>query len=111
LRGALGWQARSSEVALDLYSSSETITEYSCADHPAARVVGSVIVPVRSDKMLSTTKLKLKAIKGRQVPEHLEGASVDVLMLALEGGGTEQMGTTLTFIQVNEEAVEVNTTT
>jgi hypothetical protein len=69
---------------------------------------GSVIGTVAGaiDKMTLTTWLKLKAAKGKQVPEQLEDAAPSVLN-AEAGAEAEQAGLTTDESSTNEEPIEV----
>ncbi len=111
LEGVLGWEIKSSKkVALEIFPVVTTgpFMEYSCAGGALVTVTGSVLVPVVVDKMLTTTTLAFKASKGKQKPEHFEGAPSDVLKASLGGGPLEPLGLAGTATQTNAEAVEVN---
>lgn len=111
LEGALGWEAKATKkVALDLYPVGETgvFLEYRCIGGVPITVTGSILVPVKADKMAITSTLKYKASKGRQKPEHLEGEPPQVLTASLNGEASEQIGLTATLTQTNEEALEIN---
>jgi hypothetical protein len=58
--------------------------------------------------MSLTPALKGSASKGKQKPEAFVGEPKDILEESLNGGAFEQAGLTLTTIQTDEEAVEVN---
>ena len=101
LEGALGWQQKAAqEVALDIYPAGHTgpFMEYSCGDN-AAVLTGSVLVPLKANKMAQALKLEYKASKGKQDPEAFEGAPADVLKNSLG----EQVGLGFTATQTNEE--------
>jgi hypothetical protein len=111
LEGALGWEAKATKkVALHLYPVGETgvFLEYRCIGGVPTTVTGSILVPVKADKMAITSTLKYKASKGRQKPEHLEGEPPEVLTASLNGEASEQIGLTATLTQTNEEALEIN---
>jgi hypothetical protein len=111
LEGELGWEARSKRrVALDLYPSGRTgaFLEYRCTAGVPITVEGSLLVPVRTDKMLTASTLKYKAPKGQQRPSGFEGGTSDVLTASLNGEATEQMGLSATLALQSEEGVEVN---
>ena len=111
LEGALGWEAKATKkVALHLYPVGETgvFLEYRCIGGVPITVTGSILVPVKTDKMAITSTLKYKASKGRQKPEHLEGEPPDILTASLNGEASEQIGLTATLTQTNEEALEIN---
>jgi hypothetical protein len=111
LEGELGWEARSRrKVALDLYPAGRTgaFLEYRCTAGVPITVEGSLLVPVRTDKMLTASMLKYKARKGQQRPSGFEGGASDVLSASLNGEATEQMGLSATLALQSEEGVEVN---
>jgi hypothetical protein len=111
LEGTLGWETESSKkVALDLYPVGRTgpFLEYRCVGGAPVTVTGSVLVPVKADKMDLTSALKYVARKGRQKPEHLEGEANDVLTASLNGEVFEPVGVTSTVTLVSEEALEIN---
>jgi phospholipase C len=110
LEGVLGWEAKEEHrVALDLFPVERggLFTEFVCGGTSMA-VRGSVISPVISGRMQSTTTVKYAATAGRQKPEHLEGEPNDVLESSLLGGSFEQTGLTLTTTLTNAEPIEVN---
>jgi hypothetical protein len=71
-------------------------------------VSGSVVGTVTGaiDKMTLATWLKLKASKGKQIPEALEGGPTSVLRTAVGAEG-EQAGLTTSESDTNEEPIEV----
>jgi hypothetical protein len=71
-------------------------------------VSGSVIGKVTGaiDKMALRSRLKLKASKGKQIPEQLEDGTRSVLSAAT-GAQAEQAGLTSTETNTNEEPLEV----
>jgi hypothetical protein len=105
----LGASAAKNTIGLDLYAAegSATIAQFSCGSTSGA-VRGSVIVPVRANKMLSTGTLTYKQAKGRQNPEAFLEAPRDVLETSLEKGSFEQTGLKMTLTQTGEEPVEVS---
>jgi phospholipase C len=110
LEGVLGWEAKEEHrVALDLFPAQKggAFTEFVCGATSLA-VRGSVISPVISGRMQSTTTVKYAATAGRQKPEHVEGEANDVLESSLLGGIFEQTGLTLTTTLTNAEPIEVN---
>ncbi len=89
LEGALGWERKpAGHVALDLYPDGRTgpFLQYTCSGQAATSVTGSVLLPLKADKMEASAKLKLKASKGKQEPEGFEGAERDVLLSSIGGG-------------------------
>ncbi len=71
-------------------------------------VIGSVIVPVKSNKMLTTEKLKYRQSSSHQIPEAFEGMPRDVLERQIEPGVFEQTGMSAKITVTNEEPLEVN---
>ncbi len=111
LEGALGWEEyETASVALNLQPTGEVgpLLEFVCGATSVA-VQGSVIVPVKANKMVGAATLKFAATKGKQKPEAFEGEAGDVLETSFSGGAFEQTGLTVTLTQTNEEEVEVNT--
>lgn len=111
LEGALGWQDRAAKkVALDLYPAGDAgpVLEYGCAGGMATTVDGSLLVPVRVDKMGQTSSFGVKAAKGVQKPDALEGGEQEVLMSSLNGAAAVQAGLTAGSTIASEEAIEIN---
>jgi alpha-tubulin suppressor-like RCC1 family protein len=109
LEGALGWEEyETASVALNLQPVGEVgpLMEFRCGSTPVT-VQGSVIVPLKANKMVGAATLKFVASKGKQKPEELEGEGKDVLETSF-GEAFEQTGLTVTLTQTNEEEVEVN---
>jgi hypothetical protein len=71
-------------------------------------VIGSVIVPVKSNKMLTAAKLTYKQASSHQIPEAFEGMPRDVLERQIEPGVFEQTGISAKFTLTNEEPLEIN---
>ncbi len=110
LEGELGWRNREKfVVALDLLPAEEQgpFAEFTCGATVVA-LQGSVLVPVRTDKMSLTAPLKYQATKSRQKPEQFEGEPKDVLEASIGGGELEQTGLSLVSTLTSEEAVEAN---
>jgi hypothetical protein len=57
--------------------------------------------------MATSTVLKLKASKGKQKPEHLEGEANDIVEASIGGSAYAPAGVTGTLTLHSEEAVEV----
>jgi hypothetical protein len=93
-------------LGLDLYPVGRTgaFIEYVCAGGPLTTLTGSIIGPVPSNKMFTTATVKHTATAGKQKPESFQGGEKDVLT----NGLGEQVGLTVTAIQKNEEAFEIN---
>ena len=110
LEGELGW--RNEErfiVALDLFPAEEAgpFAEFTCAT-TTVLLQGSVLVPVKTDKMSLKASLKYVASKSRQKPEAFEDEPKDVLEASINGGEPEQTGLSLVATLTSEEALEVN---
>ena len=81
--------------------------EFSCGS-TSVTVQGSVIVPLKADKMSFTQALKFKAAKGKQKPERFVAGAKDVLEASFNHEALVQVGLTLTVTQTGKEALEVN---
>jgi hypothetical protein len=116
LEGRAVWEnEKLHKTALDLYPSAghETFIEFTCGEHAevTVKVKGSVLVPIKADKMASTFTLKFKAKHGFQTPEEYEenGKKVkDVLYSDFTEKGYEQAGQEETVTVKNEEKLELN---
>jgi FG-GAP repeat len=116
LEGVLGVEKTSTEgpvknkIALDLFPVGKTgpLMEFNCG-LTAVSVQGSVLYPVKTNKMLSLVTLKYTESSGKQKPEKFEGAPKDVLETAFGEAAAEQSGLKLTTIESNEEKIEINT--
>jgi hypothetical protein len=113
LAGRLVWEdEKTKKVAIDLYpESGELFIEFNCQGKLSVAVEGSVLVPVKTDKMGETLALKFKAKHGFQTPEYYEEGGVkvrDVLFSNFAEKGFEQSGQTETTTVKNEEPLEVN---
>lgn len=114
LAGRLVWEnEKTGKTAIDLFpEKGELFIEFNCEGKLSVAVKGSVLVPVKADKMGETFSLKFKAKHGFQTPEYYEegGKKVkDVLLSDFAGKGYEQAGQTETVTVKNEEKLEVNT--
>ncbi len=108
LEGVLGWESITSDkVALALYPKTGPFMEFKCGT-ASISVRGSVIAPVKANKMLSAQALKFKGSKGKQVPESFEDEAKDVLEWSSNGGPYEQAGLSATITQTNPTEVEIN---
>jgi hypothetical protein len=115
LEGVLGIEKTSTEgpvknkIAQDLFPVAEEgpLMEFSCGPTPVS-VRGSVLDPVKSNKMLSTATLKYAATAGKQKPEKFEGLPKDVLETSFGEAAFDQSGLKLTTIQTSEEKIEIN---
>jgi hypothetical protein len=116
LEGKAVWEnEKEHKTALDLYPSvgHETFIEFTCGKNAevTVKVKGSVLVPIKPDKMASTFTLKFKAKNGFQVPQEYEesGKKVkDVLFSDFTEKGYDQAGQTETVTVKNEEKLELN---
>jgi hypothetical protein len=99
----------------------EYLTDFRCA-LLSVQVRGHVLNPVPANKMLKVTTVKFTAQRGNQKPEHVAlsintetGQETFGPELSLEAifeghlSGFEESGQTLTTVQTNEEALEINT--
>lgn len=115
LAGQLVWEKFGKKVAIDLFpQSGELLAEFTCG--PAkTRVKGSVMASLPVDEMEQMVEQKFEAKTGKQKPEYYYTSKTvkvkDVLYSAIGGAGAEfeQAGQTVTNVQEDEEALEVNT--
>jgi hypothetical protein len=115
LAGSLVWEKFGKKVAIDLVpQSGELFVEFTCG--PAnAKVKGSVLTNIPADKSETKIEEKFTAKKGKQKPEYYYTSKTakvkDVLLSKIGGPGAEleQSGQTITNVQIDEEALEVNT--
>ena len=115
LSGTLVWEKYGKKVAIDLVpQSTELFVEFTCG--PATvKVKGSVLTNIPADKSETKIEEKFTAKKGKQKPEYYYTSKTekvkDVLISKIGGPGAayEQAGQTITNVQIDEEALEVNT--
>lgn len=115
LAGTLVWEKYRKKVAIDLVpQSTELFVEFACG--PAnAKVKGSVLTNIPANKSETKIEEKFTAKKGKQKPEYYYTSKTekvkDVLITKIGGPGAayEQSGQTITNVQIDEEALEVNT--
>jgi hypothetical protein len=115
LQGVLGIEKTSTEgpvkdkIAQDLFPVGEEgpLMEFSCGPTPVS-VIGSVLNPVKSNKMLATATVKYAATAGKQKPEKFEELPRDVLETSIGEAAFVQSGLKLTTIQTSEEKIEIN---
>ncbi|HTZ64337.1 MAG TPA: hypothetical protein VMB51_09555 [Solirubrobacteraceae bacterium] len=110
LEGVVGFENKAAKkTAFDLYPQGKTgfFIEFACSGLSFA-VRGSVLVPIKSDKMLLSGPLKYKAVKGKQQVEHFEGMPNDILESTYHGLPYAQSGQTITTTLTNEEKLELN---
>jgi hypothetical protein len=115
LAGELGIIKTSTEgalhnvVGLDLKPAvGEAIAEFSCSS-VAGKWRGSVIVPVTTNKTVSSMSLKYTATSGKQKPESFEGLPRDVIESSLGASAFEQSARVFASVLTNGEKMEVNT--
>jgi hypothetical protein len=100
------------KLGLDLAGAGpeQVVLRYGCGSFVLVgnEVVGSLIVPVKANKMLSVQKLKYARSGSRQVPENFEGMPVDVLSRSIEGEPFEQAAESAKVTMTSEEPVEIN---
>ncbi len=115
LEGALEWESKAAKkLALDLFPADRggLLMKFECGPIPV-EVRGSVLAPVKADKMALTSTLKYAASKAKQKPSEYEAAEggkvTDVLEMSFleepfEQAGLAVTGETLT----SEESLEAN---
>jgi hypothetical protein len=112
LEGALGIERQTEKegkvtnhIAIDLFPAGKSgaVLEYDCGGEAQA-LSGSVIAPVVSNKMQTSSALTFSQSAGLQKPEALEEGQQDVLTNAIG----EQVGLALSATLHTEEAVEIN---
>jgi hypothetical protein len=113
LDGVLGVEKQakadaSNKIGLELYpANAGPVMEFDC-EGTTVSVSGSVIVPVKTNKMLVTQALTFKATKGKQKPEEFVGGPKDILEMSVNGAPVEQAGLSVAIAQTNGQEVEVN---
>jgi hypothetical protein len=109
LDGMLGLTGGPSKVGLDLFPALNggPVMAFACGASSLS-VRGSVVAPLKADRMSSAQALGFKASKGRQKPESLAGAPKDVLEESFDGAPFEQAGLSMAMILNSGEGVEVN---
>ena len=97
------------KIGLDLYAPGKLgpVMEFGCGS-TTVTVQGSVIVPIKADKMLATEALKFKASKGKQKPESFVGVPKDILEESFNNPPFEQTGLSMDITETSGEPVEVN---
>ena len=96
-------------VGLRLLAAGESglVMQFTCGSLPVS-VRGSLILPVRTNRMLLRPALHFAASKGIQHPEAFVGEAVATLEASIDSQPYERAGLKLRATQRNEEAVEVN---
>ncbi len=113
LEGRVVWEnEKTKKTALDLFPQGGGVfIEFKCGETLTVSVRGSILVPVKSDKMSLTVPLKYKSKHGFQQVERYEenGESIkDVLESNFANKGFDQAGQTITSTVTNEEKLELN---
>lgn len=114
LEGRAVWENEAAhKTALDLFPAlgQEQFIEFNCGGATTVAVKGSILVPIKADKMATTFVLKYKAKHGfQQLEQYEEGGKkiTDVLLSNFAGKGFAQAGQTITSTVTNEEALELN---
>ncbi|HEX3909777.1 MAG TPA: hypothetical protein VHW67_03620 [Solirubrobacteraceae bacterium] len=114
LEGRAVWKNEAKhEAALDLYPAhgAEQFIAFSCGAL-TVEVRGSLLVPVKANKMETKVKLKYKQKNGfQEMKFYEEGGKLveDVLEANFEGQGWAKAGQSITSTVTNEEALELNT--
>ena len=115
LEGSVEWENKAGhKTALDLFPAggAEKFIEFTCGATLKIAVRGSILVPVKPDKMSLTVPLKYKQKRGVQKPTEYETGSgtkvKDVLEANFSGQGWLQSGQTITSTVTNEEKLELN---
>ncbi len=100
---ALGREVR--HIGVDLFAAGRSgpVLNYACGGEEQA-LSGSVIAPVLSNRMATSSALKFTEVAGLQRPESFEGGTRDVLMSAIGEGQGLSLSSTLH----TAEAVEIN---
>ncbi len=98
------------KIALDLFPPGHTgtVAQFTCGSSPQQTIRGSVIVALKSNKMLATQALKFKAAGTKQKPESFLGSGQDVLEEQLGTGAFAQVGFALKATLTSSREVEVS---
>jgi hypothetical protein len=113
LEGKVVWEnEKEHKTALDLFPEGvEKFIEFNCGGTLTVAVRGSILVPVKADKMSSTVTLKYVGKKGIQKVQDYEenGSKIrDVLEANFAESGFVQASQTITSTVTNEEKLELN---
>ncbi|HTZ63370.1 MAG TPA: hypothetical protein VMB51_04645 [Solirubrobacteraceae bacterium] len=115
LEGRAVWENEAKQkTAIDLYPAAGGDGEFiafTCGAALTVAVKGSILVPIKPNKMSKTFALKFKAKHGFQTPEDYEegGKKVeDVLLSDFSNKGYDQAGQNETVTVTNEEELELN---
>jgi hypothetical protein len=103
-----GSQPSSDGIGLELHAAGNgTVMALQCGPVPIS-VRGSMILPVKTNKMLGSLELKGKESQARQVPESFVGGPQAILEASVEHRAFEQAGMTIQTDPANEEAVAIS---
>lgn len=93
-------------LGIDLFAMGHfsPVLEYTCAGGEPQALSGSVIAPVISNKMQTSSPLKFSQTASAQKPEAFEGGATDVLTTAIG----EKVGLALSATLHTEEPIEIN---
>jgi hypothetical protein len=112
LEGRIGFENKAKKkIAFDLFptpADEGLYVTFNCGASLHITVGGSVLVNIKSDKMLTTLTLKYSQKHGIQKVTHFEGEPDDVLITEINGIKPEQSGITITSTQTGEEPLEAN---
>jgi Subtilase family len=114
LEGALGIEklgatSRQDKIALHLFPAGAHVMEFDCGGLAVA-MRGSLLVPVKANRMSNALTLGSKAVKGKQKPEAFVEGARDVLEASFGGALGEQLGLTLKATLSSGETLEINST-
>ena len=105
----LGAEAAKDKIALRLYPTAGDVSDFDCGA-TAVSLRGSVLVPVKANRMSTAMALDFKAARGHQKPEGFAEGARDVLEGSLEGAPDEQLGLTMKATLSDGEALEISST-
>jgi hypothetical protein len=96
-------------VGLDVVGpgAKEEVSAYECAGI-STEIVGSVIAPIKANRMQTAAKLKYVIRGNVQYPPRFELQEEDVLFRSVMGNPLEVVGVTANLELKNEEALEIN---
>ncbi|HTZ62534.1 MAG TPA: hypothetical protein VMB51_00350 [Solirubrobacteraceae bacterium] len=100
-----GATAAEDKVGLELDGLSAT---FHCGSSEEVEIHGSLIVPLKANKMLTTEKLKYSAKRGKQDPERFEGGTKAVLEVSVNREEFLPAGLSANMTLLFEQPVEVN---
>lgn len=115
LEGRVVWENEAlKKVAFDLFPAigQTQFIEFTCGAALTVAVKGSILVPIKTNKMSETVPLKYKASHGFQKPEAYEEGGkkiTDILLSNFSGKGFAQAGQNIVSTVKNEEKLELNT--